>query len=111
MNVSLFDQPSIESVTTEAIDRAGRHADSGWLDAALDAIHTLAIDQNICFTTDEVWHLLEAGNVEPPREPRAMGAVMRTAQGRGIIRATGEYRKSRRVECHGRPIMIWRKAT
>jgi hypothetical protein len=111
MNVSLFDQPPVDAVTTEAIERVKRNAEPKWLKAALDAITSLALEQNICFTTDDVWHLLEVGNVEPPREPRAMGAVMRTAQGRGIIRATEEYRKSTRVECHGRPVMIWRKAT
>jgi hypothetical protein len=109
MNVSLFDQPPIEAVTAEAIDRAGRHADSGWLDAALDAIHTLAIDQNICFTTDDVWHLLKTNGVEPTHEPRAMGAAMRIAQSRRLIESTGDYRKSSRIECHGRPVMIWKR--
>jgi hypothetical protein len=43
-----------------------------------------------------------------PVEPRALGAVMKAMARDGKIRATGEYRKSARTDCHARPVAVWR---
>jgi len=37
-----------------------------------------------------------------------LGAVMKAMARDGAIRATGEYRKSSRVDCHARPVAVWR---
>jgi hypothetical protein len=34
--------------------------------------------------------------------------VMKAMARDGKIRATGEYRKSDRVDCHARPVAVWR---
>jgi hypothetical protein len=94
-----------EQAADEAIARVGANADPGWLRKAQEAIYLL-MDEGP-FTTDDVWAVLNDWYVKPPREPRAMGAAMRIAQQEGWIVATGNYRKSERVECHGRPVMIW----
>ena len=99
-------QATATKAADEAIARAGSNADSGWVRAALDAVRSLALARSR-FTTDDVWELLERRGVQATHEPRALGAVIRMASKSGIIRATGQYVKSKRVECHGRPIMIW----
>jgi di/tripeptidase len=104
---AITERERVEQVTTEAIDRAGRNADPLWKKAALDAVCHIALNRRIQFTTDEVWELLEQQGIRATHEPRALGAVLRTAQSRGLIKSTGNYRKSVRVECHSRPVMIW----
>lgn len=59
------------------------------------------------FTTDHVWKWLEDDGVPGPREPRALGAVMRAVAGDGWIKATTDYTPSCRPGCHGRPVRIW----
>ena len=102
------DNVTVEEVITEAVARVERNADSEWLLWAERAVVEAAADNR--FTTDDVWHLLDAWRVEAPHEPRALGAVMRRMARVGVIRSTGEYVKSERVECHGRPIVVWSAA-
>ena len=100
-------QPSLlDLVTDKAIQAAGDHADPGWTANTLKVVRHLA-QRGRSFTTDDVWAFLEVTGHAQVREPRAMGAVMRDARNRRIIRSTGTYRKSTRTECHGRPVMIW----
>lgn len=90
-----------------AIDRVEAGADASWMEAASLVIRTLARVEDY-FTTDLVWERLEFMGVEQPREPRAMGAVIRRAVRAGLIEATGRYEPSGRVDCHARPCMLWR---
>jgi hypothetical protein len=60
------------------------------------------------FTTDRVWFYLEELPAAHTGEPRAMGAAMRRAAGRGWCEATAEHVLSKRPECHRRPIRVWR---
>lgn len=96
-----------QQAANDAIARVGNNADPSWMQTALDAVRSIAIEQHRRFTTDDVWALLAERNVPAPREPRALGAVIRVAQKQGMVRATGDYVKSRRTECHGRPVMVW----
>lgn len=98
---TLFDA---EEARDEAVRRVERHAPGAWIQAARDATVLVSLAR-FDFTTDDVWAAL--GDRTPP-EPRAMGAVMKALAGEGRIRATGEYRKSVRVECHARPVAVWR---
>ena len=98
---TLFDA---EEARDEAVRRVERAAPEAWMQAARDATVQVALSR-FDFTTDDVWAAL--GDETPP-EPRAMGAVMKALAGEGRIRATGEYRKSVRVECHARPVAVWR---
>lgn len=88
----------------EAITQVGGAAPSSWMDDARAAVMHVAVRTKY-FTTDDVWEQL--GDSTPP-EPRAMGAVMKSLSSAGKIVATGVYRKSVRVECHARPVAVWR---
>ena len=98
-------QGRIRAVTEEAIARAGKHANTGWKAAATQAVLHLASGQ-AWFTADDVWRILGDSEAQT-HERRALGAVMRECQKQGIIRATGRYMKSQRIECHSRPVMVW----
>lgn len=91
----------------EAIDRVEDNAREEWISAARDVVMDLATKQR-GFTTDEVWEGLDRRGIEPPHEPRALGAVMRWAsRDAKIIGRTGRYILSQRPRCHLRPIPIW----
>lgn len=93
-----------------AIDRAEAGADPAWLAAAYAAIGKVcamrAAGEDL--TTDAVWCVLERDGVPPPREPRAIAAVMRRAAKCGLIEKTDRTKESVRPECHGRPVSVWR---
>lgn len=82
------------------------HANPDWKDEAERVIDLLAATCQQ-FTTDDVWQRL--GHVST-HEPRALGALMKRAASRGVIRATDGWATSTRPECHGRPIRVWRSA-
>lgn len=90
-----------ELLRDEALERL-EEAHKLWISQALDAVHGLASRRDQ-LTTDAIWHVVGS----PPKEPRAMGAVMRKAASRGWIKATDRTKLSVRPECHRRPIRIW----
>lgn len=98
---TLFDA---EEARDQAIARAAAAAPADWSQRARDAVMLVALAR-FDFTTDHVWDAL--GEDRPP-EPRALGAVLKAMAGERLIRATGEYRKSVRVDCHARPLAVWR---
>ena len=57
------------------------------------------------FTTDDLWR-----ECPPPAgvKGQIFGAVTRKLMTSKRIEPTGEYRKSARPECHGRPIAVYR---
>lgn len=103
----LFDAPAAQEAKAEAIQRVADNADAGWVESALLAVETLSNTQNT-FTTDDVWRVLLARNIELPHEPRAMGAVMNLAVKRSWCAPTDRYVQSIRVACHSRPLRVWR---
>lgn len=90
-----------------AIEQVGDNASADWLAAVWRIVEALPI--GALFTTDYVWASLERDAVPPTHEPRAMGAAIVGLRRAGLAVATGDYRKSARVECHARPVMIWRR--
>ena len=94
----------------EAIDRVERGASELWKKTALKAVKWRA-KKGVPFTTDEVWSDLEGAGVEPPREPRAMGAIMRKAVSEGIIVATDKTQISRKGTNNKRPVRVWSPLT
>ena len=91
-----------ESARDEAVANLDLAYD-GWIDSVIKIILSIPIYQT--FTTDYLWEQVET----TPNEPRAMGAVMTRAKKEGLVSPTGKYIKSRRPECHARPVMIWRR--
>jgi hypothetical protein len=102
MSRDLFSwQESPEEARDEAIAQVGKNAPADWFERALEAIARIAA-LNFYLTTDDVWD-----KVDSPPEPRAMGAVMEKARRRGLIKPTDRTQKSRRRECHARPLRVW----
>lgn len=91
-----------DAVTDAAIRRVRGNADTDWLERAHRLVRVVAATLGE-FTTDDLW----ARGLDQPREPRALGAVMREAQRAGVCRPTDRYRRSNRVECHTRPLRVW----
>jgi hypothetical protein len=91
----------------KARDKAIARVEAGagdWIRRAREAVTMVSLAR-FDFTTDDVWDAL---GEDRPLEPRALGAVMKQLGAEGTIRATGEYRKSSRVDCHARPVAVWR---
>lgn len=91
-----------QAAADEAIVRVAENADPSWLAEAQAAVRLLAETRRE-FTTDDVWRL-----VPTTREPRALGAVMRWAAGERLVENTHQTVPSTRVECHARPVTVWR---
>jgi hypothetical protein len=97
------------------IDRAEAHARAVWLASASLAVRAVA-SMRATFTTDHVWaHLFAVGEQGPngeetnrPAEPRAMGAVMRTAAREEVCMRTDLTVCSVRASCHRRPLRLWK---
>lgn len=89
-----------------AIKAVRSNADPAWLAASLDAVRAVAHRQP-SLTTDDVWAELERRHVRITHEPRAMGAVMRHAESRRLIRPSDQWVLSVRPECHRRPVRVW----
>lgn len=88
-----------------ALARVDGAADPLWRAAADRIIRELAAS-GVEFTTDDVWSRLDRTGTAT-HEPRALGALLKAAAQRGIVRATDRYRNSVRVECHARPVRVW----
>ena len=90
----------------EAIERADRHANEAWKQAAEATILHIA-RMRPTFTADDVWkHLQAHANVET-HEPSALGAIFNKLRREGLIRHTGEFTVSRRVSRHAAPMRVW----
>ncbi|MEU9975059.1 hypothetical protein [Streptomyces sp. NPDC051014] len=96
MNTTLDAQKSRDA----AIAQVDANADDAWKRYALGFIAEVSADLDE-FTTDDLW---DAGLIKP-REPRALGPVMRRAAKRGLIATTGEFRASRYRNCA--PLPVW----
>lgn len=103
----LFDDDAGVQARELALQRVEENADAEWLADARSAVRNLA-ERVERFTTDRVWYVLDRSGAEPPREPRALGAVMRAAVREGWITPTDEHRESKRAANHRRPVRVWR---
>lgn len=101
-----FDPEASQRARDEAIRRVDEAADVAWKQQAHAAIVWLAVHR-ATFTTDDVWRRLDALEILGPREPRALGALMRTAKRRGLIRPLNRWIQSERVACHRRDLRLW----
>lgn len=57
------------------------------------------------FSADDVW----ATGLAKPREPRALGYVMRELARSGFIEMTGDYHRTNQALRHRAPVMLWRR--
>ena len=68
----------------EALEQVEGNASLDWLASAESAVRRVGASQRV-FTADDVWRKLSEMNVPPPREPRALGAVINGLSRRGGI--------------------------
>lgn len=87
-----------------SMDQAWNAADLDWLTAAREILRTL-VEDGAPFTSEDVWALLELRGVSTP-EPRALGALFKSAAQAGAIRRVG-WVTGTRVVAHGRPVAQW----
>lgn len=99
--MNIYDHGVARHIADAAIARVGKNSDPEWFATAMYAVRKLAMSREH-FTTDELWC-----DIDHPREPRAIGAVMRQAKRDGLCVATLRYEHSRRVACHARPLRVW----
>ncbi len=81
---------------------------SEWLRAAMNILPSRVPAGE--FTSEDLWDILEEHGVPPPREGRAMGAVLRRLSTRGLIRPTQVFVPSTRKTTHRTPIRVWQRA-
>lgn len=96
-----MDAEAARKARDEGLERvAAGH--SSWCDEAYRAV-VLVAGQRDEFIVDDVWSY-----VDEPKEPRAMGAVMRQAVADGVIAPTETYRPSARRTAHRNPRRVWK---
>lgn len=90
------------AVTEEAIEAVDNGAAEEWKAEALAAIERVAQEKEI-FTPDDFWAYLSK-----PKEPRALGPVVRRAIKAGTIVPTGQFVCSEIPSHHRNPIRVYR---
>lgn len=92
---------NVAGVVEEAIARADRGMDPGWRERALQALYAVACTRPE-FTSEDLWDVLDR-----PREPSAMGPILRRGITSGWCMWTGSVRPSSRPTQH-RDVKIYR---
>lgn len=95
----MINQTTIE--TEAAINKCERGMDADWAERALEVVERICKDR-FHFTADDIWY-----HIDPPREPSALGVVLRRAAKLGWCVCTDEYRQSIRPSTHKRPLRVW----
>ena len=90
----------------EALARVEAGTDPNWAMMAEESVASLARSGKP-FSSDDVWEALNSLRVEAPREPRAMGPVMRRMIVDNVITATGFAISRRR---HGGTVRMYGSA-
>lgn len=90
----------------KAIDAVARAA-KDWQSSAMPVLRQISrtVEE---FTTDRVQWELDRRGIEPPREPRAYGALMRKAAREGLMEKTDRAVPSVYPRNHRRPKAVWR---
>lgn len=102
----LFSKTESIRAREQAIDEVEENAEMRWLTEATTALLRVAQTRGT-FTSDDVFMAMPE-DVRYVREPRAMGAIMRSGVRGGLIEPTGEFRETDHVASHRRPKRVWR---
>ncbi len=93
---------------TEAIE-AVEIGNLEWIERAEKlATYRVSVIKKSGFTrvsTDDIWGAVISAGI--PKEPRAMGALMRRLQKAGVIYPLNKWVPSVRYACHSRPVRVW----
>ncbi len=101
---TVIDEVASGCAADEAIEAVGAGADRAWLIEARAVVLEVAgsLDE---FSTDDVWKM----GLQKPREPRALGYVMRELARGGFIELTGNHHRTAQALRHRAPVMLWRR--
>lgn len=94
MTQTVLDFTAAREARDVALDQVEAGADEAWLKRAYWIVVGLSMN-GAEFTTDDVWKVLEK-----PREPRALGAVLRSMAKQRFIERTGRYVSTAQVSRH-----------
>jgi hypothetical protein len=104
---SFFDIPEAERRRDEGMGRAEQGAPPTWQEAAERAIRFVAEHQPQ-LTSEDIWFCLDRWGWPLPREPRALGPTMRSADVTSHwIHATDQFVLSERPSRHRAPIRVY----
>jgi len=83
-------------------------ANTKWIAEAWTVLKSVC-QKNETFSSDTVWSALAVRKVQPPREPKVMGGLLRMGDAAGWCIPTESPRvRSARASCHARPLTVWR---
>ena len=108
-DLPLFSQPPqdpAESGKQDGMNRANKHADAAWKEAAVQVIRQAALARPF-ITVNDLWDGLEATGLTT-HENRASGPVLTMCAKRGWIAKTGEIIKSTRATRNRGDVAKWR---
>lgn len=97
-----------------AMAQVDANADDYWKNCVEETIRRICRELGFSgrFSTDLVWKYLEEDFPNAAtHERKAMGPAMSAAAKQGLIRKTGDWVESDRIECHARPVAVWAVAT
>lgn len=92
-----------EYLKAKGMHEVESHADPEWRVRAARAIIKVAKEKEL-FSTDDVW----ATGLDKPREPRALGPEIVSAQTAGIIAPTNVYKPTSQASRHRAPVRFWK---
>lgn len=92
-----------EYLKVKGMFNAESNADPEWRVRAARAIIKVAKEKEL-FSTDDVW----LTGLDKPREPRALGPEIASAQAAGIIEATNIYKLTAQASRHRAPVRYWK---
>lgn len=104
---NLFDLAHALSARDAALEVVGGRSDVDWIGKALEAGRAVC-ERLPSFIVDDVQAELARRGVAPPREGRAMGAVLCAMKREALCVGTGEFRPSANPNCHANPRRVWR---
>lgn len=102
MGIQAAIQADCEHRTKQALAQVDTNADVVWKSRAEFVVLYVAGSQEF-FSSNDIWPYLDE-----PREPRALGTIMKAIQALGCITSTETFTKSNRPTQHNRPIRVWR---
>lgn len=91
-----------DALKKEGMSAAERAADLAWRRRAQKAILKVA-RAKMRFTADDVWKT----GLDRPREPRALGPEMNSAEISGIIVSTDDFKLTHQASRHRAPVRVW----
>ena len=104
--MNLLDLIAATDAKEQALRRVAAATDPTWATDIENIITRLTTDT---FTSDDIWQAATDANLDVPREPRALGAILHRLAREHRIAPTDRYIPSLRPACHRRPIRVWRK--